>query len=391
QVASLIREAAAQVPGTVDVQVRQGMSYPELHLAVDRSKASYLGLDEQQIVTDVITGLSSNVQLNPGYWIDPKSNNAYFVVTQYPEQGLTKFEDFLNIPLVGVKVEEAGSASAVSAQNRGSSLALQQTPFPERPRIPQTEGASRAPALLRDLIEVTRKNGPETVDHYNLQRTMDVLVDVPGNDLGRVGGKIEEALFKLDIPKDVVVSLKGEVDSMRQALIGFGGGLPLAIVLIYLVMVGLFRSYLDPFVIMFAVPLGLIGVIWMLLLTDTSLNVESLIGTLMMIGIVVSNSVLLVDFANQRMREGAPLEEAVVDAGRLRIRPILMTSLATIIGLAPMALGIGEGSEANMPLARAVIGGLSVSTVMTLLFIPVLHTLARRGAAATAAAAPREG
>ncbi|MBI3603278.1 MAG: efflux RND transporter permease subunit [Nitrospirae bacterium] len=389
QVASRIREVAALVPGTVDVQVRQGMSYPELHLAVDRSKAAYLGLNEQKIVTDVITGLSSNVQLNPGYWIDPKSNNAYFVVTQYPEQTLTKFEDFLNIPLVGVKVEEAGSASAVSAQNRGSALALQQTPFPERPTLPQAEGAARAPVVLRDLIEVTRKNGPETVDHYNLQRTMDVLVDVPGNDLGRVAGKLEEALAKLDLPKDVVVTFKGEVDSMRQALVGFGGGLPLAIVLIYLVMVGLFRSYLDPFVIMFAVPLGLIGVIWMLLLTNTSLNVESLIGTLMMIGIVVSNSVLLVDFANQRMREGAPLEEAVVDAGRLRIRPILMTSLATIIGLAPMALGIGEGSEANMPLARAVIGGLSVSTVMTLLFIPVLHALARRSSMVEAVASPK--
>jgi multidrug efflux pump subunit AcrB len=149
-------------------------------------------------------------------------------------------------------------------------------------------------------------------------------------------------------------------------------------ILIYLVMVGLFRSWLDPFVIMFAVPLGFIGVIWMLLLTNTSVNVESLIGTLMMIGIVVSNSVLLVDFANARMREGTPLDEAVVEAGRLRIRPILMTSLATVIGLAPMALGIGEGSETNMPLARAVIGGLLVSTFMTLLFIPVLHVLARR-------------
>jgi multidrug efflux pump subunit AcrB len=182
----------------------------------------------------------------------------------------------------------------------------------------------------------------------------------------------------LPLPKDVILSFKGEVDGMRAALTGFGVTLPLAMILIYLVMVGLFRSWLDPFVIMFAVPLGFIGVIWMLLLTNTSVNVESLIGTLMMIGIVVSNSVLLVDFANARMREGTPLEEAVVEAGRLRIRPILMTSLATVIGLAPMALGIGEGSETNMPLARAVIGGLLVSTFMTLLFIPVLHVLARR-------------
>ncbi|MFM8552825.1 MAG: efflux RND transporter permease subunit [Nitrospiraceae bacterium] len=380
ETASRIREAVVKVPGTVDVAVRQGMAYPELHLAVDRSKSAYQGLSEQRIVTDVITGLSSNVQLNPGYWIDPKSNNAYFVVTQYPEQFLVKFEDFLNIPLVGVDVDQGGRTSA--SRSHGSSLALQQTPFPERAAMSQAGGNASAPILLRDLIEVTRKNGPETVDHYNLQRTVDVLIDVPGNDLGKVAGLIEQELARMELPKDVVISFKGQVDSMRQALVGFGGGLPLAVILIYLVMVGLFRSYLDPLVIMFAVPLGLIGVIWMLLLTHTSLNVESLIGTLMMIGIVVSNSVLLVDFANQRMREGAPLEEAVVDAGRLRIRPILMTSLATIIGLAPMALGIGEGSEANMPLARAVIGGLSVSTVMTLLFIPVLHMLARQRSAA---------
>jgi len=175
-----------------------------------------------------------------------------------------------------------------------------------------------------------------------------------------------------------MLMFKGEVDSMRAALKGFSGVLPLAMVLIYLVMVGLFRSYLDPLIIMFAVPLGFIGVIGMLLLTNTSVNVESLIGTLMMIGIVVSNSVLLVDFANRMVREGMKVEQAVVVAGRLRIRPILMTSLATVIGLAPMALGMGEGSETNMPLARAVIGGLAVSTFMTLLFVPVLHVLAGR-------------
>ncbi|MGH7252423.1 MAG: efflux RND transporter permease subunit, partial [Nitrospiraceae bacterium] len=237
--------------------------------------------------------------------------------------------------------------------------------------------------------DVIRKTGPETVDHYNLQRTMDVLVSVPGNDLGQVATEIEKALAIMDLPKDVLVSLKGEADSMRTAFQGFAGTLPLAMVLIYLVMVGLFRSYLDPFIIMFAVPLGFIGVIWILLVTHTSLNVESLIGTLMMIGIVVSNSVLLVDFANRRLREGMALEEAVVEAGRQRIRPILMTSLATTIGLAPMALGIGEGSETNMSLARAVIGGLTVSTFMTLLFVPVLHVIARRRFAVRLPTIPR--
>ncbi len=371
--AAQIRDVAARVPGTADVQVRQGTDYPELHLDVNRAKSAYVGLNQKQIVMDLITGLSSNITLNPGYWIDPKSNNAYFVVAQYPEQTLVEFEDFLNIPLVGTQIDQPAASTG------RDTLALQQTPFPQRPTLPRVgRDGNVPPVLLRDLIEVTRKTGPETVEHYNLQRTMDVLVNVPGNDLGRVAAQIEEALASLTLPQDVLVSVKGEVDGMRSALKGFAGVLPLAMLLIYLVMVGLFRSYLDPLIILFAVPLGFIGVIGMLLLTNTSVNVESLIGTLMMIGIVVANGVLLVDFANRRMFEGMPPEEAVVEAGRLRIRPILMTSLATTLGLAPMALGLGEGSETNMPLARAVIGGLLVSTFMTLFFVPVLHAIARR-------------
>ncbi|HKT33398.1 MAG TPA: efflux RND transporter permease subunit [Nitrospira sp.] len=387
--ASHIREAVAKIPGTADVQVRQGLDYPEIHLDVNRAKASYLGLNVQQIVTDLVTGLSSNVTLNPGYWIDPRTNNAYFVVTQFPEQILIDFEDFLNMPLVGTHVDQPMAVSIGGTSLRGSSLVLGQSPFPQQPRLPGTGSNGGSPVVLRDLVDVVRKVGPETVDHFNLQRTMDVLISVPGNDLGHLASQVEQVVSKLEVPKDVVLSFKGEVDSMRAAIGGFATTLPLAMVLIYLVMVGLFRSWLDPFVVMFAVPLGFIGVIWMLLATHTSVNVESLIGTLMMIGIVVSNSVLLVDFANNRLREGMPLEEAVVEAGKLRIRPILMTSLATVIGLAPMALGIGEGSESNMPLARAVIGGLTVSTFMTLLFIPVLHAIARRGSAAQFANEPK--
>ncbi|HEU4506414.1 MAG TPA: efflux RND transporter permease subunit [Nitrospira sp.] len=386
EAASLAKAAVMQVPGTADVQVRQGMNYPELHLDIDRAKAAYQGLNERQVVIDLATGLSSNLQFNPGYWIDPRSNNAYFVVAQYPEQTLIQFDDFLNTPLVGSKIDRSSVASAGSSLERGSSVSLQQTAFSQQGiRAPGSVSAP-APVLLRDIVDVNRRTGPETIDHYNLQRTMDVLINIPSNDLGRVASWVEDALTKIELPKDVVLTLKGEVDAMRAALKGFGGVLPLAMVLIYLVMVGLFRSYLDPFVIMCAVPLGFIGVIAMLLATDTSVNVESLIGTLMMVGIVVSNSVLLVDFGNRRMREGVPVIEAVVEAGRQRIRPILMTSLATICGLAPMALGFGEGSEANIPLARAVIGGLLVSTVMTLFFIPVMHALTRRGSSNTSVA-----
>jgi multidrug efflux pump subunit AcrB len=378
EAAALAKAAVTQVAGTADVQIRQGMDYPELHLDIDRAKASYLGLNERQVVIDLATGLSSNLQFNPGYWIDPRSNNAYFVVAQYAEQTLVQFDDFLNTPLVGSRVDRPSVASALSSLDRGSSVSLQQTAFSQQGVRAPGNATAPAAVLLRDIVEVNRRTGPETIDHYNLQRTMDVLINIPGNDLGRVASWVENALQHITMPKDVIVTLKGEVDAMRAALKGFGGVLPLAMVLIYLVMVGLFRSYLDPLVIMCAVPLGFIGVIAMLLATDTSVNVESLIGTLMMVGIVVSNSVLLVDFGNRRMREGIPVAEAVVEAGRQRIRPILMTSLATICGLAPMALGFGEGSEANIPLARAVIGGLLVSTVMTLFFIPVLHALAKR-------------
>src|SRR5512146_471905 len=373
--ANQIRNVVARVPQTTDVQVRQGMDYPEIHLDINRAKAAYVGLKEKDIVSDLITGLSSNVTLNPGYWIDPRSNNAYFVVTQFPEQLLVEFQDFLNLPLIGTPVSLRSDVTVGGTLRRGGSLTRSQTPFPERPELPTRGGSNRHSIMLRDIAQVTRTSGPETVDHYNLQRTIDVLANVKGYDLGRVAAQVEQAVAGVSLPKDVTVMFKGEVDSMRSAIKGFAGVLPLAIVLVYLIMVGLFRSYLDPLIIIFAVPLGFIGVIWMLLLSHTSVNVESLIGTLMMIGIVVANSVLLVDFANNLIREGTPIEQAVVEAGRLRIRPILMTALATVFGLGPMALGIGEGSEMNMPLARAVIGGLLVSTVMTLFVIPVLHAL----------------
>ncbi len=377
--AASLREAVAAVPGTQDVQVRQGSEYPELFLTIDRQRAQYFGLTEQRVVRDLVTSLSSNMQLNPGYWVDPKSNNAYFVVTQYPEQTLVQFDDFLNMPLVGAQHDLAGITSAVGSLDRGSALALQQTPFSDRMPLPQSSRTGISPpVMLRDIASVSRQSGPETVDHYNLQRSIDVLVGVKGNDLGRVARQVQQAAASVTLPADVRLVVKGEADSMNAALSGFAGALPLAILLVYLVIVGLFRSFVDPLVILGAVPFGFIGVIWMLLLTHTSVNVESLIGSLMMIGIVVSNSVLLVDFANRQLRDGLGLHEALLQAGRLRIRPIMMTALATVLGLAPMAMGFGEGSEMNAPLARSVIGGLLVGTPMTLLVIPVLHALARR-------------
>ena len=382
EAADKIRDVVAAVSGTRDVRVRQSMDYPEIHLNVDHVKAGLLGLNEQQILADVVTGLSSNISGDPGYWIDPKTNNAYFVVAQYPEQNLTRFEDFLLTPLVGGRITDLPITVVGSGRLGGSTFSLQNTPFAGRSALPSGGNFSgdghRVPVLLKDVVMMERRTGPETIDHYDLQRTVDVMFGVAGNDLGTVARAVEKKLDGVTLPKDVTLKLKGELDSMRATMRGFAATLPLAAVLVYLVMVGLFRSYRDPLVILVAVPLGFIGVVWMLLLTNTSVNLESLIGSLMMIGIVVSNSVLVVDFANTLIRDGMPVQEAVVRAGRLRLRPVLMTALATCLGLLPLAVGFGEGAEANEPLARAVIGGVAVSCVMTLLVVPILHSVGAR-------------
>jgi multidrug efflux pump subunit AcrB len=379
-VAEDIRQRVAQIPNTVDVRIKQGKNYPELHLNVDRTKAAYLGLDQQKVVVDVITGVSSNIALSPNYWLDPKTANGYFLLAQYPEQDLTKVEDLLNTPLIGAKVAMA-PASASARSMAGSTLGLSNTPFANQALgfsggyYDQGDNRQGPAVRLRDVAELIHKTGPDSVDHYDLSRLIDVLVTITGNDLGRVASKIEEVIKEVPLPKDVVVTIKGEVANMHAAFENFALALPLAVVLIYLVMVGLFRSFIDPLIILLAVPLGWIGTVLMLAMTQTSVNVESMIGTLMMMGIVVSNSILLVDFANRMSRSGLPPDQAVIEAGRRRIRPIVMTALATILGLLPLALGFGEGNETMVPLARAVVGGLLVSTVMTLLVVPVLHSL----------------
>ena len=377
-VAEEIRERVAQVANTTDVRIKQGKSYPELHVNVDRTKAAYYGITQDRVIVDVITGISSNIALSPNYWLDPKTANGYFLLAQFPEQSLTKTEDLLNIPIIGARTPLNPTSSLTTAGSSGSIVALQNTPFAGR-NLDLSNGFYAAddrrgpPVLLRDVASLEMKTGPDSVDHYDLSRLINVLVTPVGNDLGHVAADIEQVLDTVQLPKDVTIAIKGEVANMRSAFGNFALALPLAVLLIYLVMVGLFRSMIDPLIILIAVPLGWIGTVLMLHLTNTSVNVESMIGTLMMMGIVVSNSILLVDFANRMMESGASAEQAVLEAGKRRIRPILMTALATILGLLPLALGFGEGNETMVPLARAVVGGLAVSTLMTLFVVPVIH------------------
>jgi len=321
--------------------VPEESGYPTLDIRVDRVKAARLGLNQRDVVTNVITALTSNQMIAPSIWIDPKSGNDYFLTAQYSESDINSLETLLNIPV------------------RGSHL----------------DHAPQDALLLRNVASIRHEQHPAEADHYAIQRVVDVLVRPRGDDLGGARAAVANVLQAYHFPPEVAVTIRGSVAAMEAAFRSFGFGLAMAVVLLYLVMVAQFRSFMDPFIIMFAVPMGLIGVIWTLILTGTTLNIESFMGIIVMVGIVVSNSILLVDFANQRRREGQELRRAVLESARIRMRPILMTALATIAGLMPIALTLGEGSEASAPLARAAVGGLAVSTVLTLILVPCVYEL----------------
>jgi len=341
EVAATVEGRIRTLPEVADAFVPQEFGYPSLDVRVNRLKAGRLGLTQRDVVTNIITALTSNQMIAPSIWIDPKNGNDYFLTVQYPEQDIASMETLLNIPVLGAH-----------------------------------DGADHENALLlRNVASVTKETQPAEAAHYNIQRVVDVLVSPRGEDLKGTQAAIQEALSQVKLPQDVGVKFRGAVAAMQASFATFGFGLATAIVLLYLVMVAQFRSFVDPFIIMFAVPMGLIGVIAVLLATGTTLNIESFMGTIVMVGIVVSNSILLVDFTNQRRREGEDLRRAIVEAARIRMRPILMTALATVVGLLPIAMKLGAGSEASAPLARAAVGGLTVSTVLTLVLVPAIYEL----------------
>ncbi len=329
------------LPQVADSFVPQESGYPTLDVQVDRLKAARLGLSQRDVVTNIITALTSNQMIAPSIWIDPHSGNDYFLTVQYPERDINSMETLLDIPV------------RKSSSEQGPSDAL----------------------LLRNVAKVRPETQPAEGDHYNIQRVIDVLVSPRGDDMGGTQAAIATALQHTKLPPHVHVTFRGSVSAMQSSFQSFGFGLAMAVVLLYLVMVAQFRSFLDPVIIMFAVPMGMIGVVAVLLATGTTLNIESFMGIIAMVGIVVSNSILLVDFANQLRREGRPLRQAIVEASRIRMRPILMTAIATVVGLLPIALKLGAGSEASAPLARATMGGLMVSTVLTLVLVPAVYEL----------------
>ena len=329
-----------QLPSVGEVYIPQDMNYPALRLDVDRVHAGQLGLTQKEVVDNVITSLNSNYMIAPNYWVDYKTGNDYYLTVQYYEKGkaaIQNYADLTNIPI------------RASGQEK--------------------------PTSLNTVVNLKNIQTPTEVDHYQIQRVIDVYVTPAGEDLGKVSDEVRRVIREMNVPENVRVNLRGMVEGMLASFRSFGIGLSLSVVLLYLILVAQFRSFKDPFLIMLAIPMGFIGVLIILPLTGTTLNVMSLMGVLMLVGISASNSILIVEFAHRLEEQGKAVEEAVITSCRVRLRPILMTSLATIIGMVPMALKMGTGSEQYAPLARTIIGGLTVSVALTVFIVPATYLL----------------
>ncbi|HUJ22834.1 MAG TPA: efflux RND transporter permease subunit [Bryobacteraceae bacterium] len=340
-IAKEIEQRLAQIPGAVDVHVHQVLDVPELRLNVDRTRAGQLGLTQRNVADSLLVSLSSSMQISPNYWINPANQIDYPVAVQTPEYRVNSTEALLATPV--------------------------------------HTASTRTTQLLSNLARLDRGTTPSVVTHYNVQPVFDIYANVQDRDLGSVAREVDGVLDQLrpKLPRGSFFETRGQVETMRTSFVGLGVGLIFAVLLVYFVMVVNFQSWLDPFIILMALPGALCGILLTLFLTETTVNVPSLMGAIMSIGVATANSILLVNFANDLRRAGEDARTAALNAGFTRLRPVLMTALAMIVGMLPMALGIGEGGEQNAPLGRAVIGGLLMATFATLFFVPVVYSALR--------------
>jgi len=350
------------MPNVSGVYIPQDIDYPGIALNIDREKASLIGLSAREVVENVITAMTSDGMVAPSYWIDPKSGNNYMVTVQYANKLIDNMsmQNLGNIPLRGAR--PAGYSPAQPAHEDSSNS----REFWNGDHI-----AGYTP--LSSVASIKQITTPTEVDHYQIRRVIDIYVATRTEALQGVGGNIRKLLANTKTDKNTVLNLRGAVVSMNRSFTEFGLGLIVSVLMVYLILMAQFRSFIDPFIILMAIPPGLAGVVMILLLTGSSLNIMSLMGVIMMTGIVVSNSILIVEFAGTLHKEGKTLLDAVVQSCKIRLRPILMTSLATLLGMIPMALGMEAGSEQYAPLARAVIGGLGVSVIVTVFLVPAVY------------------
>ncbi|HLZ66389.1 MAG TPA: efflux RND transporter permease subunit [Aliidongia sp.] len=328
------------VPGIADARIQQALDYPEFDVKVDRSRAQELGFSQRDIANDLLVSLTGSFQTNQTFWLDRKSGVSYPLVTQSPQPQLDSLDALRNIPV--------------------------------------TDAAARQPQILGALSSITRSVGPAVATHYNVAPAIDIYATAQDRDLGAVAADVQKLVdaASKELPRGSTVAIRGQVETMRSSFTGLYGGLAFAILLVYLLIVVNFQSWTDAFIIVTALPAALAGIVWMLFLTHTALSVPALTGAIMCVGVATANSILVVSFARDRLRElGVDARSAALEAGFARFRPVLMTALAMIIGMVPMALGLGEGGEQNAPLGRAVIGGLCLATIATLIFVPAVFAL----------------
>jgi multidrug efflux pump subunit AcrB len=329
-----------QIPGIADLRIQQVFDQPKLHVDVDRTKAALSGFTLREVASSMLISLSGSFQTTPAFWLDPKNGASYNLVTQAPQYSLASLHDLEKIP--------------ISGQNE------------------------KRPEILGDVATTSRGAGMAVVSHYNIQRAIDLFGNVEGRDLGGVANDINRIVgsTRKNLPRGSQINIRGQIDTMRTSFEGLLAGLALAIVLVYLLIVVNFQSWVDPFIIITALPAALAGIVMFLFVSHTTVSVPALMGAIMSVGVASANSILVVSFARERLEESGDAADAALEAGFTRFRPVLMTALAMIIGMVPMALGLGEGGEQNAPLGRAVIGGLMFATVATLLFVPSVFSLA---------------
>jgi multidrug efflux pump subunit AcrB len=378
-VAQRLRQEVGAIPGAADVHIHQVYEQPQLNLDVDRVKAGQMGLTQRDVTSSMLISLSGNNQVAPSFWLNPANGISYNVGVQTSQYRIDSLDQLLRTPVTAasntVSDTTAGSLAgasgppSVGASPSGATLAY------GNPGA-MTGGSAQ---LLSNLVDVRRSYGPVIINHYNVAPVFDIYSNVDRTDLGSVGAAVEKIVQKerANLPRGTTLTLRGEYETMRTSFVRLGLGILFAIVLVYLLMVVNFQSWLDAFIILTALPGAMAGILWMLFVTGTTLSVPSLVGSIMSIGVATANSILLVTFANDERALIPGAREAMLSAGFARIRPVLMTAAAMILGMLPMALALGEGGEQNAPLGRAVIGGLLGATVTTLFVVPIIYSYLR--------------
>ncbi len=381
QIARALAERITHIPGAADVHVHQIMDYPELRINVDRDRAGQLGLQQRDVSNSLLISLSSNGQIAPNEWLNWDNGVSYGMAVQTPQYRVDSLAALMrtpiSAPLANMVSTTPGSTAGTAASTNSS---IGSAPNQSSQAYGNPGAAAAGPQLLSNLASVERGVAPEIINHYNVQPVFDVYANVDRLDLGSVGSAVEKIMaeFQPHLPRGTTFDLRGQVRTMQTSFVRLGLGMIFAVVLVYLLMAVNFQSWLDPFIILMALPGALAGIVWILFITQTSFSVPSLMGAIMCIGVATANSILMVVFANDQRAEGMDARSAALSAGHTRIRPVLMTALAMIIGMLPMALGMGEGGEQNAPLGRAVIGGLVLATVTTLFVVPIVYSLMKK-------------